>query len=353
MLNEHIYKQPLVVFLGAGASAPLGKMTTVQFLNWVRRRDEVDFNVLNKVIENIGPSKEVGMMPDIEAVLDCLEKFIEGRELYEKLSGFGLTSSDQYIKLRDQIEDLVVTHYSEIDANDAFNHYKPLLQECLAQVIPIFTTNYDLSVEKAFEGPQAQFKLIDGFHRRRRVTPKWSANAYHDYKPSKKGGDIILFKLHGSVDWVRTPSDDIQRVEAGKRDPGNLKTVIVYPTRIKREIHEEPFRTNYDYLLACLTHAKSCIVIGFSFRDQEIVEHFREAVGMNENLQVVVFDKNKAIEEHIIGKFKPNRGLITIEVGKETTEVSGETIEVGSKIPNQNILMATGVIDFQINKGLL
>ena len=321
MLNELIYKQPLVVFLGAGASAPLGKMTTVQFLNWVRYRDEINFNLLNKIIENIEPSKEVAKTPDIEAVLDCLEKFIEGRQLYQRLSGFALIATDEYTKLCDQIKDFVITHYSEINPVEAFNHYEPLLQESSVPVIPIFTTNYDLSIEKAFEYPHAEFRLIDGFVRRRKTTPKWSANAYHDYKPRQKSKDVVLFKLHGSVDWVRTPSGDIERTGTRRRDPGDLQTVIVYPTRIKREIHEEPFRTNYDYLLACLTHAKVCIVVGFSFRDQEIAEHFREAAGMNSNLEVGIFDKNLRLEENISRIFHPKQGFfISTTLNEQATD---------------------------------
>ena len=324
MLNELIYKQPLVIFLGAGASTPLGMQTTVEFLNSVRRNPKIKYQLLtNKIIENTELSKEDEL--DIEAVLDCLENFIEGRELYQKVSGLSLTKADNYTELRDQIKDLVITHYSKIEADDAFNHYKSLFTASLTSTIPIFTTNYDLSIEKAFEHQHAQFRLIDGFHRRRQLTPKWSANAYGNYKPRKKGKDIILFKLHGSVNWVRTPSHDIQRVDSGKRDPGNLKTVIVYPTRIKREIHEEPFRTNYDYLLACLTNAKLCVVIGFSFRDREIAEHFREATGMNSNLSLLIFDTNEeAMNRYVKDKFYSTNQIVLTTI---PTNQSKENID--------------------------
>ena len=323
MLNEHIYKQPLVVFLGAGAPAPLGKMTTVDFLNWVRTRDEIDWRLINQIIENIEPSKEVNKMPDIEAVLDYLEKLIEGAEAYNKLGPS--VSFDDFAKLRAQIESFVITHYSEINASKAFSHYKPLLQELPTAILPIFTTNYDLSIEKAYEHQKTQFRLrlIDGFERTAVTIPRWSETAYRDYKPRKKSNDIILFKLHGSVDWHRTPSGEIQRIEARQRNPGDLKTIVVYPSRTKREIHEEPFRTNYDYLLACLTYAKLCVVIGFSFRDQEVTEHFREASGMNPNLEVVIFDRNKAIRSYAEAKFYPACGISFVSV---PTELSKENI---------------------------
>jgi hypothetical protein len=117
------------------------------------------------------------------------------------------------------------------------------------------------------------------------------------------GADAILFKLHGSVNWVRT-TEGIQRVDIPQRDLGGAPTVIAYPSRLKREIHEEPFRINYDYLLACLLHAEVCVVIGFSFRDQEIVEELRQATELNQKLGLMIINPNaEAINAHLKTKF--------------------------------------------------
>ena len=327
MLNEHIYKQPIVIFLGAGASAPLGKMTTLQFMQSVITQGGSDINLISEIMSSVEPSEELGKKVDIEAVLDYLEKIIEASVAYEKLKLLDKPDSlgklDGIIKLREQIQDLVVTHYSEIDADKAFKHYAPLYEEGFTiGRLPIFTNNYDLAIEKFYEHPQAPFRLIDGFKKERLTIPRWSDEVYENYVPvsSGKGSDIILFKLHGSVDWVRTPGGHIQRTEAKQRDPGSLKTVLAYPTRTKREIHEEPFRTNYDYLLACLAHTQICFVVGFSFRDQEIVEHFREAAGLNKNLRVIIFDTNEKAVEGISGKFKLDRPLELIKIPSEAAE---------------------------------
>lgn len=343
MLNETIYKQPLVLFLGAGASAPLGMKTTVQFINWVSSRDNIDLDLLYGIIKNVEPSKEVGKAPDIEAVLDYLEKLVEAGELFRKLGDLktleqlekekrerdnsitarpypSVTSLATNVKLRDQIEDLVVEHYSEMEVNKAYSHYGPLYAGFSINRLPIFTTNYDLSVEKFYEHPKVRVRLIDGFKKDKLTIPHWSDEVYQDYVPQEEGKDIILFKLHGSVDWFKTPGGDIQRTEAKQRDPGSLKTVLVYPTRTKREIHEEPFRTNYDYLLACLAHARVCFVVGFSFRDQEIVEHFREAAGLNKDLRVVIFDTEERAVEGISTKLKLARPPEIIKIPSEAAE---------------------------------
>jgi len=318
MLNKLIYKQPVMVFLGAGASAPLGMKTTLQFMTSVLTERGINSNLISEIITSVTPSEELDKKVDIEAVLDYLEKLIEAREACQKLLGVLPSSFDEIIKLRDQIEDLVVTHYSEIDAPKAFKHYEPLFEELAPfYSVPVFTTNYDLSIEKAYEHPRAQFQLIDGFKKTRRTIPHWSQVEYNNYKPRRRK-EIILFKLHGSVDWVRAPHGELQRVGAGERNPGNLKTVLVYPTRTKKEIHEEPFRINYDYLLACLAHTKLCLVIGFSFRDQEISEHFRAAAGINQELMLLIADTNPNIANHTIRKFETGGGFAFMKIEKET-----------------------------------
>lgn len=326
-MNGAIYQQPLVLFLGAGASVPLGRYATVQFWEGLRWKTGVDREILHSIERNITPSEEVGSRVDVEAALDCLKSIKEGRQSLEKL-GFNVEDPSykfiegpksiveppsrlgEYARLYEELLNLVVSHYSEIVPLEAFESYRPFLELAVHEPLPVFTTNYDLAIEAAYEAamandpPTLPFNLVDGFRRRGLTTPQWSITAYDEYAPA--GTDVILFKLHGSVDWVRTPLGAIQRVTSRQRDPGGMKTEIAYPSRLKREIHEEPYRTNYDYLLACLLHAKGCAVIGFSFRDQEIVEEFRQAMQLNEELKVIIVDpRAEEIESHLRGKLDP------------------------------------------------
>jgi hypothetical protein len=346
-MNEAICKQPLVLFLGAGASQPLGLKTTPEFWEWLHFNSGFDFNLLSAIADCIHPSEELGGKPDIEAILDILEKINEGRQLEEKISK---SSSFKYSKrppvvetkpevseaklaqifkgppiwleISERIKDLVVSHYSQVDEEEPFEIHNILLGLANERLLPVFTTNYDLAIEKAYELVGGnRFNLVDGFSRGKKVIPQWSRSAYEDYEPTER--DVIFFKLHGSVDWVRTPTGRIQRVESRQRDPGGMKTEIVYPSRLKREIHEEPYRTNYDYLLACLLYAKVCAVIGFSFRDQEIVDEFRQAMEINPFLELMIIDPNAAaINSHLETKlgFKPMVELIPEKLAIESAE---------------------------------
>lgn len=324
-MNDNVYGRPVVLFLGAGASVSLGKKTTFEFLEWLKSAQPgINYGHLISVCHQIEASKEVGKKYDVEVILDYLQELIRAGELFEKCGdaeilrrlekesyqrtsstqphSFGAVSClEENMQLRDRIQDLVVEHYSEIDEEQVVELYSPLLVK-LAEFYPltVFTTNYDIAIEKLHES--GVIELIDGFSDGKYLKSRWSREGYDFYHPPSKG-DLILFKLHGSVDWVETPLEGIQRVDIPKRELGGAQRVIAYPSQLKREIHQEPYRTNYDYLIACLLHAKVCAVIGFSFRDQEIFEEFRQAMDLNEELKLVFVDPDaEAVKKHLESK---------------------------------------------------
>ena len=328
-MNEAIYKQPLVLFLGAGASADLGKMTSVQFLDKLQSDQSGDeWQLLMSIREHVQGSAELGGKHDIEAVLDFIESLTQAKKSFEEMGGsVYLEKLDELARLGAQIKDRVVSHFSEMDAVKAATLHVAFLPKLAeSKPLPLFTTNYDVAIEKT---SLILERIVDGFQRDL-VIPEWRRWEYENYKSAH--GDIILFKLHGSVDWVRTPGGAIQRVESGTRDPHPLRTIIAYPSRLKREIHEEPFRTNYDYLLACLLHAKVCAVLGFSFRDQEIVEEFRQAMELNKELQLLIIDPNaNVIKSQLLAKLSESAGVSKFErrvkaIGPPFTAQSAEAV---------------------------
>lgn len=67
----------------------------------------------------------------------------------------------------------MVEHYSEIDGERALELYSSLLVK-LAQPHPlvVFTTNYDLAIEKLHEF--GVIELVDGFSNGKYLKPRWS-----------------------------------------------------------------------------------------------------------------------------------------------------------------------------------
>lgn len=333
------------MFLGAGASRPLGLLTTPEFWEWFRYSSGLDTGLLSAIAAAVEPSEEIGRKTDIEAVLDMLEKLNEAGQLRNKILEHHYPAvavptvlsefEAKFEEVSEKIKDMVFEHYSEINEIKASRLYYPLLKLAESRPLPVFTTNYDLAIEETYDectdfyptaDDKRSFIFIDSFDRTK-LKPEWSSLAYEHYRPT--GVDVIFFKLHGSVDWVRTVGGAIQRVDIPQRQLGGAPRIIAYPSRLKREIHEEPFRTNYDYLLACLLHAKVCAVIGFSFRDQEIVEELRQAMQLNKGLELMIIDPNaEAIEFHLWNKlgFKPKAQFIPEALTLENAQSIADTI---------------------------
>jgi hypothetical protein len=108
----------------------------------------------------------------------------------------------------------------------------------------VFTTNYDLSFEKA--ASRSGFTIIDGFSH---SFPQQFNSQYFDYDLIKKSqlhkehifvpNVFQLFKLHGSIDWQRTSSGHICRSNEDKKSE---YPVMIYPRSSKFKLsYEQPY----------------------------------------------------------------------------------------------------------------
>lgn len=172
----------------------------------------------------------------------------------------------------------------------------------------IFTTNYDLFLERASE-ECTSIILNDGFNRvpslknEHRFAPERLFDATHHtgnhYDYTAELPSINLVKLHGSMTWKQKGQDVVFKtlsfddlkgsVQSGKTDI--LKDLsIVLPTLDKFE-QTTLQRIYYDLLriFANVMERENSLVItfGFSFRDEHIFEIVKRAL-RNPTLQLVV-----------------------------------------------------------------
>lgn len=160
--------------------------------------------------------------------------------------------------------------------------------------INIFTTNYDLFIENALDevsktetfvindGARGYFKrVLDSSNFNRTVSYRGPSNNYVDKIPS-----ISLIKPHGSVNWEKVESDNIE-----------IKTEVVdNPVVVNPDGHEPrvTFEENYfhDMLRIFQTELDKpqsvLFVIGFSFQDEHIVKMMQRAL-RNKELNVYIF----------------------------------------------------------------
>ena len=130
--------------------------------------------------------------------------------------------------------------------------------------IEIFTTNYDLLMEQAFEDCRVPY--FDGFAGSRK--PFFDIRAMEEDKLPPRWARI--WKLHGSINWYQDPTKGVLR---GASNESRLKRVI-HPSHLKyEESRRMPYLAMIDRLRAFLKQPSAALILcGYSFRDDHINE---------------------------------------------------------------------------------
>lgn len=128
--------------------------------------------------------------------------------------------------------------------------------------INIVTTNYDRLAEYACDqgGYHHYTGFTHGFFRRR---------ARADEITSARR--VNIWKVHGSLDWFKSPLEDIVALSNIQGIPENHKPEIVTPgTQKYQTTHLEPYRSIIHNADSAITAANSYLCIGYGFNDEHI-----------------------------------------------------------------------------------
>lgn len=315
-IPDSIGKAPLIFLTGAGASVPLGCLTSKQFVKHflqseaIQRLDGRDRTILQFTNWLRGQAERADVDVDIEMILQLLEANAANAErlrtdqVFVRMVLNGQTKAlEQFIglnqELRDALYSEIIEHFSSIDSDRAGELYRPFFVQFLdwfgqvpgvGPTVPFFTLNYDTAVEGA--AAALDIRLVDGLGpMHSAVERRWSRSWFESYEEKQSVPSVVLFKLHGSVRWGWSTvakreviSELSPRVG---RDPGIYKHAVLYPTLGPKPVREEPFRTGYRFLRTCLGNARVLFVIGCSLRDSEIQEAISDAMDDNKELHIV------------------------------------------------------------------
>jgi hypothetical protein len=148
--------------------------------------------------------------------------------------------------------------------------------------IEIFTPNYDLLVEQAFEAYKIPY--FDGFIGSRQAFFDL-ASMENEELPSRWGR---LWKVHGSVNWWRTKNDEVIRRDTVSATVAGERQMI-YPSHLKYDQSRRmPYLAMLDRLRSFLARGQAVLVTsGYSFLDQ----HLNEVIlhGLRSNPTAVCF----------------------------------------------------------------
>jgi len=167
--------------------------------------------------------------------------------------------------------------------------------------IEIFTTNYDLLIETAFESARTPY--FDGF----------AGGHAPFFDPVTVAGDDLpprwsrLWKLHGSLGW---------KVENGVvvRSGGYESNELVYPDHLKYDLtQKQPYAALFERLKRFLSLPDTLLLVsGFSFRDAHISAVIDDALAMNSNSSVFAFQFQKLADEAPVRGLAVNRPNLSV-----------------------------------------
>jgi hypothetical protein len=167
--------------------------------------------------------------------------------------------------------------------------------------------NYDQCIEKA--KPEG-YELECGFDESNR----WSSERFNNTSNINAG--IFLYKLHGSIDWMRDSSTG----ELTRYDSPNENAELIFGTDAKLQ-SVDPFLFNVyelrNYSLLC----KMLIVVGYSFNDSHINGLLGQALRASKRKLLVVDNKDEYIDL-ILSKLQLENGYRSqIEYKKLTAKI--------------------------------
>lgn len=334
--------QKICLFTGAGIGSPLGLPTTVGFESTIKGINSELLLLLRSYLNN---SK--GIPDDIEKILYALEEFVKENGFINHILKTNTNNSSTYVDVQNglayykqlsisairQIKSDLFDLLDKFDANDAFELYFSILSEIKGSFpdasISIFTTNYDLTFENAFDEndklESIGIKKIEyGFaNKRNKMVYDPSINFEWDHA-------ILEYKkLHGSLDWNTDRNNHCVRSGIGQR-PSNPEIMpLLYPG-FKGIPTDDLFINLHDWLLERIGEAELLIVIGFAFRDQYINNIFDFSLRKNKKLEVLFYNPSE------IDMFPPDSDVKTFLKKYTNFKHIKNKIEIGPNPLNLN-----------------
>ncbi len=295
------------IFLGAGSSMSAG-MQGIDTLTKIIVEETVFKDEINNIIQ-MEKSRKGGKynIEDILNTIRMIRSLTNDQEFLEVFGINGKISSEIDDSICKSIYKILSDKELEIEENEnlfqifeRFVSWANNLRNSTA--VEIFTTNYDLLLEKAFESMNIPY--FDGFigsyraffHQESVETIEKSSNLPLSW--------IRLWKVHGSLNWFwsKHKKNEIVIRSSKELKGEDDREIVIYPSKEKYTLsRKQPFTTYFDRLKAFLVKSETLFIVqGYSFSDQHINEVIYSSLTNNLRLHVIAF----VFDDDIITKNK-------------------------------------------------
>ena len=195
--------------------------------------------------------------------------------------------SERITEFRHMIIDELRSKWVELSEVESAAYFEGLLrfQEQFQYSLRVFSLNYDLCVEKACGND----KVERGFEGR-----SWDWRSFEE--TSETPPPLMLYKLHGSLDWRRETDGMVRYVDAPSTI-GDDDIAIIFGTAYKRQYVDPFLYLAYEFRRWTLDAAKVIVCIGYSFGDEHVNDILRQSLTQNTARRIVaVFEPMKDAE---------------------------------------------------------
>jgi hypothetical protein len=331
--NQLSYSKRYGFFFGAGSSCALGVPNIASLTTKVEDALDNDFKTNFIIIRDDLKSTYPDKIINIEDILNQLRQIRSitgGKEDKSYLDVTGKSATD----LDDEICKIIYTVISDAEAKADLSNTKKFFAWLNMQnqnySTELFTTNYDLIIEKSLEEIRSPY--FDGFVGS--YEPFFWQESIERFVDSSDLTQnwLRLWKLHGSLNWFwkeNSLADSYSIIRSGKIiDIENIKNeLVIYPSKEKYDSSKkQPFVAYFDRLKNVLLNGEILFIFtGYSFSDQHINEIIFNSLRQNNRLFVLVFFYQDAEVEELykisssylnLTVFGPTKAIINGAIGE-------------------------------------
>ncbi len=313
-------KRRLGFFMGAGTSKAIGipdiNELTEAVLSSIIPDDK---SKIDKIKIKCGAAS-----PNIEDILNRI-RLISGLMSNDEAEYDGLIGKDSCVQLDKRVCSLI-SNYVSIEppkgykTHDAFARWLKHSQGSRQTPIEVFTTNYDLQFERAFD--KARIPYFDGFVGG--YNPFFFPDAVAFPRVNAEGRGLPpvtwlrLWKMHGSINWHSEKNDSGMTFMRGGRSKTDESELMIFPSQEKYyESRRLPFLTIHDRFRDYLRDGELLLIIsGYSFNDQHINETLFDSLAINPRLAITALifgegaiDSRRQTKENLLAEGQKNQNF--------------------------------------------
>lgn len=295
--NQISYSKKYGFFFGAGTSCALGVPNIATLTTAVENELEVASKINFKKIHDDLQSTYPGTAINIEDILNQLRRIrsITGGKVDKcYLDINGKTATELDTEICKKIYSIISDKEEKVDISITKKFFAWLNMQDKNYTKELFTTNYDLIVEKSLEEIKSPY--FDGFVGS--YEPFFWQESIEKFvdKSDLTQNWLRLWKIHGSLNWFWKENLDKGShsiVRGGKISDINCikNELVIYPSKEKYDSSKkQPFVAYFDRLKNVLLSGELLFIFtGYSFSDQHINEIVFNSLRQNNRLAVLIF----------------------------------------------------------------